>query len=192
MTPLTRLVTPADADQIAAIYAPIVTSTIITFEEVPPDATEIRARVAAYTATHPWLVAEDGEGILGYAYGSPHRPRAGYRWSVDVSVYLHERARGRGVGRALYLRLLPLLTQQGFHRAYAGIGLPNDASVGLHRAMGFEPIATYREVGWKLGLWVDTVWLERALAPATTPAEPIPVGALPRELLEPEPLEVRP
>ena len=108
----------------------------------------------------------------------------GYRWSVDVAVYLAPGATGRGIGRLLYDRLLPLLEAQGFHRAYAGIALPNDASVGLHRAMGFEPVGTYREVGYKLGAWLDVQWWTRPLADVgTPPAEPIPVGDLPASLL---------
>ena len=127
-------------------------------------------RIDAISATYPWLVAtgDPSGAVLGYAYASRHRERPGYRWSVDVAVYL---ARGRWprIGRLLYGRLLPLLEAQGFHRAYAGIALPNDASVGLHRAMGFEPVGTYREVGYKLGAWLDVQWWTRQLAESAFP-----------------------
>ena len=165
--------------------------TWISFEEEPPDEAAVREQIATQGARYPWLVADDG-ALLGYAYATSHRTRAAYRWSVDVSVYLHERARGRGVGRALYARLLALLTAQGFHRAYAGIALPNDASVGLHRAMGFVQNATYHEVGFKHGAWHDTVWLERDLSPSISPREPVPVSALPAQMTAAEPLDVRP
>lgn len=188
---ISRIVDEDDADAIAAIYAPIVAATAISFEETPPTAAEVRARIAASAATWPWLVADDG-ALLGYAYASRHRVRDAYRWSVDVSAYVHERARGRGVGRALYDRLLTLLAAQGFHRAYAGVALPNDPSIALHRAAGFEQIAVYHEVGYKHGAWHDVAWLERALTPTASPAEPLPVAALPAELLGPQPLSLRP
>jgi L-amino acid N-acyltransferase YncA len=187
---ITRLVEARDAQEIAAIYAPIVATTAISFEEIAPAAAEIRGRIVAQAETWPWLVADDG-ALLGYAYATGHRVRAAYRWSVDVSAYVHERARGRGVGRALYERLLALLAAQGFHRAYAGIALPNDPSLALHRAVGFAQIAVYHEVGFKHGAWHDVAWLERALARLVTPGEPIPVAALPPELLGPQPLAVR-
>ena len=181
-----RFVRPSDSAELAAIYAPHCITGTASFETTPPTADEMAQRVRVTTSTYPWLVAVDeADGsVLGYAYGTRHRERPGYRWSVDVAVYLAASATGRGIGRTLYARLLPLLEEQGLHRAYAGIALPNDASVGLHRAMGFEPVGTYREVGFKLGAWLDVQWWSRPLAePGTPPAEPIPVGGLPARLL---------
>ncbi len=160
-----RLITPSDADALVAIYGPHCTTGTASFESTPPTAEEMAERVRATSSTYPWLVAVDtSDAVVGYAYGAQHRQRAGYRWSVDVAVYVASTATGRGIGRTLYARLLPLLEAQGLHRAYAGIALPNDASVALHRAMGFTPVGTYREVGYKLGAWLDVQWWSRPLA----------------------------
>ena len=182
-----RLADPSDAAALVAIYAPHCTDGLASFETVAPSVEEMAERIRRTTITHPWLVAvkdQTGE-VLGYAYASGHRDRPGYRWSVDVAVYVDATATGRGVGRGLYDRLLPLLDGQGFHRAYAGIALPNDASVALHRATGFEPIGTYREVGFKHGAWLDVQWWSHPLAtPAIPPAEPIPLAEVPSAFLE--------
>jgi phosphinothricin acetyltransferase len=164
----------ADAVALAAIYAPIVTGTAISFEVDAPDAQEMARRLALTAPSTPWLVCSDADEILGYAYAGPHRARAAYRWCVDVSVYVAAAAGSRGVGHGLYATLLALLERQGFHRAYAGITLPNAASVGLHERLGFTPLGVYRAVGFKLGAWHDVGWWERPLAAAATPpAEPI-------------------
>jgi L-amino acid N-acyltransferase YncA len=149
-----------------------VRNTTISFEEAAPDAEQMRGRIANILERFPWLVAEDG-GVLGYAYGSQHRARAAYRWSVDVSVYVSQDARRRGIGRMLYAELIPMLRAQGFYNAFAGIALPNDASIGIHRAFGFEPIGVYRNVGYKNGRWHDVSWWQLQLRePAPNPSEP--------------------
>ncbi|MBV8062243.1 MAG: N-acetyltransferase, partial [Nevskia sp.] len=150
-----RLAGPADAAALAAVYAPYVRDTVISFEAEPPDAAEMARRLAAVAARLPWLVAEDGSGVLGYAYAGEHRNRAAYRWDVDAAVYLDSRAHRRGIGRALYRVLFALLRAQGYVNAYAGITLPNAASVGLHEALGFVPVGVYRAVGYKFGAWHD-------------------------------------
>src|SRR5262245_9737754 len=130
-----RYADPADdADAVAAIYAPVVRETVISFEEVPPDVDEIRRRMGHVLEWAPWLVAEVGGQVVGYAYAARHRERSAYRWSVDLSAYIADAWRGRGVGRALYERLLEILRQQGFVNAYAGVTEPNPASIALHRA----------------------------------------------------------
>lgn len=170
-----RVAEERDAEALAAIYGPIVASTIISFETEPPSIEETRRRVRETLRMYPWLVAEDDGGLLGYAYATQHRVRAGYRWSVDVSVYIAEHARRRGVGRALYTRLFPILAQQGFVAAHAGIALPNEASVALHESFGFEAIGVYRAVGYKLGKWLDVFWFQKRLgALGDPPSEPIP------------------
>ena len=176
-TPLIRLAEEGDAPQIAAIYAPVVRDTIISFEAEPPSAEEIARRVRDTLVRWPWLVCErDGE-VLGYAYAGAHRSRAAYQWSVDVSVYVREDARQRGVGRALYTSLIAALDLQGFYNAYAGIALPNNASVGLHEAMGFRLVGVYRGVGYKLGAWRDVGWwgltLREGVASEARPNTPI-------------------
>jgi L-amino acid N-acyltransferase YncA len=120
----------------------------------------------------PWLVCEHRGELLGYAYASPHRVRAAYQWSVDVSVYIHAQARRSGVGRGLYRSLFALLTLQGFYHAYAGITLPNPASVGLHESLGFQPVGVYRSVGYKLGAWHDVGWWQLALQERVPAPEP--------------------
>jgi len=120
-------------------------------------------RIAKYAASHAWLVAEAGGRVAGYAYGSPHRERAAYASSCDVAIYVDPARARRGIGRALYDELLPRLAARGFHAAFAGIALPNDASVGLHEAMGFTPVGIYSEVGSKFGAWRDVGWWQRLL-----------------------------
>jgi phosphinothricin acetyltransferase len=122
----------------------------------------------------PWLVADEGDEVLGFAYAAPHNTRASYRWSVATSVYLKPSAVGHGVGTALYRHLLPLVRDLGMVSAYAGIALPNDASVALHERFGFVPVGTYRDVGWKLGAWRDVAWFHLPLVtpPPAEPAEP--------------------
>jgi phosphinothricin acetyltransferase len=157
-----RPATSADAAPCAAIYAPFVTDSWISFELEPPTADEMAARIADYGASHGWLVAEHDGRVTGYAYGSPHRSRAAYASSCDVAVYVDPAFARRGIGRALYGALLPRLAER-FHAAFAGIALPNDASVGLHEATGFTPVGVYREVGWKMDGWRDVGWWQRLL-----------------------------
>ncbi|MBU1173986.1 MAG: GNAT family N-acetyltransferase [Alphaproteobacteria bacterium] len=152
-----------DAPAIQAIYAPIVETTFISFEETAPDVAETERRIAAIQQRHLYLVAERDNAVVGFAYGGPHRERAAYRYSVDVTVYVAETARRQGIGRLLYGELLPGLAALGYHSAFAGIALPNAGSVGLHEAMGFTPVGIYREVGWKFGAWRDVGWWQRLL-----------------------------
>jgi len=176
-----RLARDADAAALAAIYAPWVRDTAVSFELEPPSPDEMRRRLETTLARWPWLVAADGDGIAGYAYASEHRARAAYRWSVDVTVYLDGAHRRRGLGRALYTALLPIVRAQGYRSAYAGITLPNAGSVGLHEAMGFRPVGVYRNVGWKHGAWHDVGWWELDLgAPAGDPAEPLTLAQVRR------------
>ena len=155
---IARLAVPADASALAAIYAPVVRETATSFESVPPDADEMARRLAETLPSHPWLVAEDAGAVVGYAYAGPHRTRAAYAWAVEPSVYVAERARGRGAGRRLYTALLDVLRLQGFAMAYAGITLPNPASLALHRAFGFEDVGVYPAAGFKHGAWHDVWW----------------------------------
>jgi phosphinothricin acetyltransferase len=183
MTRRVRVATEGDAGAVQAIYAPEVAATAISFEVDPPSADEMRTRIRETLRTHPWFVCEEAGHVLGYAYASPHRPRAAYRWSVDVSVYIDRSARRRGMGRALYAPLFRILARQGYQTAYAGITLPNAGSVGLHEAMGFRLIGVYEAVGYKLGAWHDVGWWALGLGPRPAePAEPVPFRALGHEL----------
>jgi phosphinothricin acetyltransferase len=125
----------------------------------------MRFRIAKVLEEFPWLVCEEDGEILGYVYASRHRERPAYQWSVDVTAYIAERHRRKGVGRALYTSLFELLRLQGFYHAYAGITLPNPGSVGLHEAMGFQPVGVYRAVGFKCGEWHDVGWWQLELQP---------------------------
>jgi L-amino acid N-acyltransferase YncA len=158
-----RGATAADAAAVQTIYAPIVEHTAISFEDVPPTAAEMAHRIADYSASHAFLVAERGGRLAGYAYGSPHRARAAYGRSVEVSAYVAEDARRTGVGRALYTELFVILKQKGFHAAFAGVALPNPGSIALHQAVGFTPIGVFHQVGFKFGTWHDVSWWERVL-----------------------------
>jgi L-amino acid N-acyltransferase YncA len=163
-----RAATPEDGAACAAIYAPYVTDTVISFETEAPDAAELSARIAKSIA---WFVLEDQGSIAGYAYAGPFHPRAAYRWACEVSVYLELGRRRTGAGRALYDVLLADLTERGYRVAIAGMTLPNAASEGLHRALGFEPVGTYRRVGYKFGAWHDVAWTQRVLADSEDPPE---------------------
>jgi L-amino acid N-acyltransferase YncA len=168
-----------DARDCLSIYAPFITDTAVSFEEVVPSLQEFQERMRASMQTHPWLVFEDNRTVSGYAYASQFRTRAAYRWAADVSVYVAPGHHGRGVGRQLYTALFARLKDQGFYVACATIALPNEASIGLHRAMGFEPVGVYRNVGWKLGAWHDVSWWQLELRPPSDspPAEPVPASA---------------
>jgi len=162
-----------DAVAIAAIYAPYVRDTTISFEDDPPDAIAMAEKIATIGARYPWLVAVEDGSVLGYAYASQHRERPVYRWSVDVSVYLDPAAHGRGIGRALYTALFAQLERLGFRGAFAGIALPNDASIGLHKALGFTLVGVYHRVGYKFGAWRDVSWWERPIGDDDEPSEPL-------------------
>ena len=159
-----------DAAACVAIYAPYVTDGVASFETEAPGEREMAERIARTCETHPWLVAEHDGRVVGFAYGCPHRTRHAYRWTADVSVYLDAGHHGRGIGRALYDALLPLLREQGIHTACAGITLPNPASVALHEAVGFRPVGIYRAIGFKFGAWHDVG--------GDAPAEPGPPARL--------------
>ena len=174
-----RLAEAADAEAMTAIYRPVVESPSISFETVAPDRDEMARRLADTMLSHPWLVCDVGGRVAGYAYATKHRVRAAYQWSVDTSVYVDAASRRSGVGRGLYQSLFAILAAQGFFNAFAGIALPNAASVALHEAVGFEPLGVYRRVGFKLGGWHDVGWWQLALrAHAASPDAPLPLAAV--------------
>jgi phosphinothricin acetyltransferase len=163
-----------DAAACAEIYAPHVEGSAVSFEERAPGAGEMAARIERYAAGHAWLVAEREGMVVGYAYATPFNERPAYRWSTSVSVYVGEEARGEGVGRALYEALFERLRERGFRTACAGITLPNPASEGLHRRLGFALVGVNREIGWKKGAWRDVGWYQLELGPAPEGPPPEP------------------
>ena len=177
---LTRHADPdRDAAACLAIYAPYVTASAVSFEDVPPSVPEFAARIEHYSQTHAFLVAEDDSAVAGFAYACAHRARAAYRWTAETSVYLDTDYQGRGIGTALYEKLLALLRTQGMRLALGGVTLPNDASIALHRRCGFIQIGVFPDVGWKDGGWRDVAWLACDLNPAADhqpgpPPEPGP------------------
>ncbi len=174
MTGTVRDATPGDAAACRDVYAPYVTGTTVSFETEAPTAEEMARRIAAAQERHAWLVLDDGGAVRGFAYGGPFMAREAYRWSCSVSVYLEPGRRRTGAGRLLYGALFDRLAARGYRRALAGVALPNEASLGLHRALGFEDVGTYRRVGWKDGAWHDVTWLQRDLGHDADgpPAEP--------------------
>ncbi len=164
-----RLASPADAGGVRAIYAPYVRSSAITFETAEPSVEEIAQRIGSISARYPWLVCSRSREILGYAYASRHRERAAYQWCVEVSVYVDTALRGHGIGSALYEALLKILVDQNFCTAYAGITLPNPASISLHEKKGFTLIGIFKDAGFKLNAWHDVGWWQRSLQEKSFP-----------------------
>ena len=154
----------SDAEACAAIYEPYVLETAITFETEPPAAAQMAERIAAATLTHAWLVLEQEGRVVGYAYAHTFAERAAYRWAAETSIYLEMGRRRSGGGRALYEALFERLIERGYRRAIAGMTLPNEASAGLHAALGFEEVGIYPQIGWKNDAWHDVVWLQKTIS----------------------------
>jgi L-amino acid N-acyltransferase YncA len=165
--PTVRAATIADADAVARIYNHYVKNTIVTFEEVPVSAADIAGRMELVAvAALPWLVAELDRQLVGYAYAARWHARAAYRFSAEVTVYVDSAHVGRRVGSHLYAALFPMLRARGIHAVLGGIALPNEASVALHERCGLEKVAHLKEVGFKLGRWIDVGYWQRTLADA--------------------------
>ena len=169
-----RMAAEADAEQMLAIYAPVVRETTISFEYEPPSLAEFRERIRATLERMPWLVCDSGGQIAGYAYASPFRTRAGYGWACELTVYVHPEYHRCGIGRALYTSLFRCLALQGYCVAVATITIPNAASIALHESMGMRRIGTYENVGYKHGQWLDDGVWQIELQPI--PAKPDPAA----------------
>ena len=165
-----------DAAACAAIYAPSVSAGVASLEERAPEPREMTDRIRGIQRTHPWLVAEIDDRVVGYAYASRHRDRASYRWAADVTVYVSAAHHRRGIARSLYEILFDLLIGQGIYDACAGITLPNDASVGLHESLGFRPVGVYRNIAYKFGRWRSVGWWQKALRERADDQPPPEVG----------------
>jgi L-amino acid N-acyltransferase YncA len=153
-----RLALPGDAERIQAIYAQYVQASVVSFEVMEPSVEEMARRIHNITQQYPWLVCSISGEIVGYAYASKHRERAAYQWSVEVSVYVDSRFQRHGIASMLYNLLFKILIDQNYYNAYAGITLPNPASVALHEKMGFNKIGVFKGIGYKLNGWHDVGW----------------------------------
>ncbi|MFM6986443.1 MAG: N-acetyltransferase family protein [Hydrogenophaga sp.] len=163
--PLIRPSTDADIPAITRLYAHHVLHGTGTFETTPPTAEEMRTRRADVLGKGlPWLVLEDAGKVIGYAYGNWFKPRPAYRFSVEDSIYLAPEAAGQGLGRALLAELLATLERSGIRKVMAVIGdSANAGSIGVHTALGFQPVGVVKACGWKFDRWLDIVLMERAL-----------------------------
>ncbi len=158
-----RSALPRDVPDMLEIYGPCIRDTIISFESEVPSVEAFTERLSSYQSKLPWIVLEENHKVIGYAYASPHRERAAYRWSCEVSVYVHSDHRRKGVAQQLYARLFDLLKDFDIHMCFAGISLPNPASVKCHESFGFTPIGVYHEIGYKFGQWIDVGWWEKKM-----------------------------
>ncbi len=175
-----RLATSDDAAEILAIYAPYCgNDSAVSFEIEPPSIEAMKERLRKTLEQYPWLVYVFNDSVLGYAYATPFRARAAYRWSVETTVYVNDTAHRNGIGKALYSSLFAILRLQGFVNAYACITLPNPASIGMHKSFGFTDVGVYHQAGYKGSAWHDVGWLELQLQPRPiVPAEPRPLSAV--------------
>lgn len=150
-----REVKPEDAAQLAEIYNYYIINTHVTFETEPLSAEEMNERIAEVIEKYPYLVAEEDGEILGFAYAARFKLRQAYEHTAEVSVYVKNDAKKKGVGTSLYFDLFEQLTETNVHAMVAGIALPNDPSIGFHERLGFKKVAQFNEVGYKLGRWID-------------------------------------
>lgn len=174
-----RLATIADAEATLSVYAPYVLHSSATFEYEVPKMDEFKKKIEKITAQYPWLVCECDGGIVGYAYGSMHRDRTAYQWSPEATVYLDERFHRKGIARVLYSALFEMLKMQGYYTAFAGVLATNEKSVEFHRAMGFEDIGLFKNIGYKLGEWHTNLWMQYEIQkPILNPPVPIGIGEI--------------
>ena len=169
-----------DAPALAEIYKYYVNQTAVTFEIVPPGPEELRGRMERTMARYPWLVAQEGERVAGYAYAGPFYGRAAYDWSCELTVYLDRERRGRGLGRELYGALIRELTGMGVRNLYACVawtdredGTLTNASARFHESMGFRRVGTFRKCGYKFDRWYDMIWMEKMVGDHPVPVPPI-------------------
>jgi phosphinothricin acetyltransferase len=164
MNVITRIAEAKDAEALARIYNHYIRESIITFEEIEIAPSEMAGRVAKVNELGlPWLIAESDGTMLGYAYAGKWRERSAYRFSAESTVYLDPHHTGRGIGTQLYRELLARLRTTRVHIVIGGVALPNEASVALHEKLGFTKVAHFKEVGFKLGRWIDVAYWQFAL-----------------------------
>jgi len=160
MSATIRLAEKLDVPEILDIYAPYILDTAVTFEEIVPDEESFWERIQGIMAELPYLVCEIDGRIAGYAYASGYRSRASYRWSKEVSVYIHPDFRRKRVAHALYTSLNEMVRYQGIAVLLAIITLPNEQSVGFHEDFGYRKCAEFSKIGFKMGQWQNVGWFE--------------------------------
>ena len=152
-----------DAEGVLAVYAPYVKDTPITFETEVPGVEDFRERMRGIMETYPYLIAEDGGRIVGFAYAHRIAERAAYDWDVEFSIYLDGSHTGRGIGTTLSRAAFKLLEMQGVRNVFSLIAVPNPASIGLHEKLGFRHMGTQERAGYKLGAWHDVEWMQKPI-----------------------------
>lgn len=177
---LIRAATPGDAEEMLAIYAPYVENTAITFEYETPSPREFRRRIAETLEKYPWLAAEIGGRVVGYAYAGPFKARAAYDWAAELTVYLAPEVTKRGVGRLLYAALEDELRRMGVVNLYACIGYPEIEdeyltrnSADFHSHMGYSLAGRFHKCGFKFGRWYDMIWMEKLIGGHSADQPPI-------------------
>ena len=153
-----RLASKEDAAEILEIYAPYILNTTVSFETQLPSIEQFQQRIENCLKTYPWIVAVLNGRVAGYAYASKHREREAYQWTCECSVYMHNDFRGKAIAKLLYELLFQILKQQQFRNVYAGITMPNDASIRFHEKCGFEKFAYYENIGFKFSSWHSVGW----------------------------------
>lgn len=159
-----RLITKNDADEVLSVYKYYVDSTVVSFEYEAPTKDEYAQRIITNIEKYPWLVCLHNNKIIGFAYASTHRYRTAYQWSPESTIYFAPDFHTKGIGRIIYETLFLLLKLQGYYNVFAGITLPNEKSVGLHRALGFKEVGIFKNIGYKHGNWHHTHWFQLDLA----------------------------
>lgn len=158
-----RMACEKDSERLLEIYSKYIRETVITFEYVIPDIETFKSRIRSISAKYPYLVCEDNGIIVGYAYASPHKEREAFKWCLDTSIYIDEAYHGKNIGRVLYDELIRLVKLQGIYKLYAVVCIPNEKSERFHKRMGFESVAVFNNVGFKLGEWRAIEYLELIL-----------------------------
>lgn len=179
-----RFARPEDAQGLVEIYRPYVETTSISFETEVPSVEEFRRRILSFSETYPYLVLEEQGELLGYAYAHAFHSRAAYDWAAETTIYLRQDLHRRGYGRTLYTALLRLMAAQGVYRACAVVVVPNENSMGLHQALGFDVSGVLPEYGFKMGAWHSVTYLTKRLRPANTAPKPVcPISQLSQQII---------
>ena len=172
-----------DAKELRDIYSPYVTDTAVSFEYNVPSLDEFKSRIARISDRYPYIKAMEGDVITGYAYAGPFKTRQAYDWSVEVTVYVRQTERRKGIGKQLYAVLENTLADMGILNMNACIAMPKEADEHLtkdsylfHKKMGFNPVGTFHDSGFKFNTWYDMIWMEKMIGPHTQAPSSVKFG----------------